>query len=262
MKTILLLFLMAQFYFSFSAGFAPDENDNLLLQHLNGKVKSVAIGKTDFQRFNLKGQEIGSISRYLGYTITEKQEHDSKGYVISKSYIDSASKNTIIKETFKYDSSGNKIEMRYFQKDGSEKSRTTYVYDENKKLVEESLYRSDNLIQKYVYLYDENGNIYCKNNYGSDGITITTQNFYKYDPRGNKISEEIKTKDNKYNWKITQKYDNHNNEVEYTYYGSDTNSTTKWTYEYIYDTHGNWTTKIRYSNGLVNGKLERIIEYY
>ncbi|MDC8003870.1 hypothetical protein POV27_07390 [Aureisphaera galaxeae] len=83
-----------------------------------------------------------------------------------------------------YDSVGNEIEWRVYDRKGKLKRRDTYVYDENSNLLEERLFTSDNVLETMgVSEYDKEGREIKFTEYLYD--SIRSSEIKEYDELGN-----------------------------------------------------------------------------
>ncbi|MDR1169920.1 MAG: tetratricopeptide repeat protein [Prevotellaceae bacterium] len=235
---------------------------------LKGKVKTV-------EEFHYSATgEVGELTKGdLMKRIVFK--YDEKGNISEEyEYYNDSIEELSDKMTYKYDEKGNKIETKTFLPNGSLYNKSTYRYDEKGNTVEiESRNGENELTYRHVYTHDEKGNLLnTKSHYGFGDETETT---FKYDEKGNRISEihinysnpgfsknnvyrydekGNKIENNLYNMKgdellrrIIYRYNEKGENIEIEYSKSDIKT-------YRYDETGNMIEDISISNGKITGK--------
>lgn len=157
-----------------------------------------------------------------------------KGHILGATSKDAKGKVTLV-QTNEYDTQGNMI-LRKMENVGSDKIGTTsFVYDANGNVVEETEY----------------------NPYRNKSVKRT----FKYDELGNEVLQELFKEGGKYT-KFVSENDAHGNLVEQCWYDKAGNLKSRTTFTYVYDQHGNWTTKKRATNGEVSYVWEREMVYW
>lgn len=117
---------------------------------------------------------------------------------------------------------------------GTDNWKTLYKYDKKGKKLEEEILQQNSLVAKIFYKYDANGNVSETEQIGADGISSVVRSF-KYDEKGNKVEmKEI----SKGVLKVLH------------------------TYEYEFDSNGNWIRQISYEEGKAIMVTEREISYF
>jgi YD repeat-containing protein len=94
------------------------------------------------------------------------------------------------RHVYKYDDKGDLIEDGSYYGDGSlkEKSSYTHVYGPDGKKTEESRHREDLLSGRTTYLYDKNGNLVEQTNFDAEGA-LSQREIWRYDDRGKLLVE-------------------------------------------------------------------------
>ncbi len=110
------------------------------------------------------------------------------------------------KHTYTLDDSGNRVEYRVYDSDGTLASRFTYKYDAKGNKIEESFYyHTGQFGGKIVYTYDERGNQTSQTSYGADGAT-NWKTISTYDSQGNR-TEWIQYQRDMLRYKVISTYD-------------------------------------------------------
>lgn len=170
---------------------------------------------------------------------------------------------------------------------GDVKRRWDYVYDSNNNLIKIKTYDSDDkLIQiqsnkvdqygnsiemiltsvkrnserKYTYVYNEQGDKIEQIRYEPDG-SLRDRRTYSNDKNGNEI-EQVQYKSDGTTMKFVSEYDKMNNLIVQQWYNQEGEKAHQTSFDYVYDDNGNWITKKRSSDGVLNMVWEREIEYY
>lgn len=227
-------------------------------------------GKNDLQKENLHGN-----IKFIRETIYEARI-DS---------LDRVGNGDIASNTLKiYNKEGNLTEEHSYDYDGSLMEKWVAKYDDKDILTEAYVYSPENrLLQKNVFSYDKKGNLTEMKSYNSSG-SIDGKATYKYDEKKNKIEEAWYNSEGHFNFKTLYKYDTKDKLVEEKYYdgerlyatttckydgkgnfierlGKDEITDYKWTYQYTYDTKGNWIKKVEYLDNNYTYITEREIKY-
>lgn len=159
----------------------------------------------------------------------------------------------------KYDSLGNRLEFTSFYADGSIKDKDVFRYDEKNQLISKLIYYPDGTKMSITYKYDDAGNLLEDTRTNRDGVPVY-KIVNRYDDMNNQIeSISLRWSDNMrqfcYEHRSESKYDLNGNEIESIYYpqfDSERRSTTE------YDAHGNAIAEHRYNS---DGSLDRRKEY-
>lgn len=141
----------------------------------------------------------------------------------------------VLCSTYRYDNSSNKIEEIFNLKDSLSKTKYVYLYDDQNRMIEMSHYR-DTLVLKIIYLYSESGELIEEHQFDHKGDRFA---FLKY--KHNEIGHLV--------------------EMQLTFKEAAT-PLFIFTYEYLYDSHNNWTQRIIYKNGEAVFIVERELTYY
>ena len=142
--------------------------------------------------------------------------YDSKGNVTEESSMVNVYKPMIVKYTFTYEPSGNKIATEYI--DGVFTGKYAYKYDSSGNEIEKVSYNYNNVLSSTVVNnYDSNGNKIESMWRKSDG-TIYKKEVCEYDSDGNMIEETQYNSDGSLSSKTTYAYDSNGNKTEYCYY--------------------------------------------
>jgi hypothetical protein len=136
------------------------------------------------------------------------------------------------------------IERDILGPDGSLREKSSYAYDENGNNAEIDTVAADGTsVGKWAYQYDDRGHVREWAAYNADG-SIFEESTYTYDSEGRlKVAAEYRA-DNSLEKKVT--YDSKGNEIEAEKDAADGTLGWKRTYEYDFDSTGNWikrTTK-------------------
>ncbi len=202
------------------------------------------------------------------------------------------------KDTYKYDSHGNKVEWSNYDSKGELNYKVIYRYDSSGNKIERLFYRKDGTLGgKYFFKYDTNGNEIEQFSYDSSEQLSSKQTsqydslghkiealwyrspsaspnkfVYSYDANGNMIEFLSMSSDGKIYRKETYKYDSDGNKIEEvsTTPKKGASNTIK---TYRYDSSGNMIEELTYSLGwdLFHKKLKKynsdnnpieLMEYY
>lgn len=197
-----------------------------------------------------------------------------------------------LKNVFKYDKNGNRLELLNYRPDGGLNSTVRSAYDSAGKVVSEETILGDGSIDtKTVIKTDENGNRVEQNDlkqttkgnklfnrrylYRYDAQAHMTEwlayqgngNFsfkytFNYDANGNRTEWLQLTQTNQLIGKVEYKYDDKNNIIEETKYKGDGTLTEKATFTYEFDKKGNWIRQKKVVNGAVVEVRERQYKYF
>ncbi len=197
-----------------------------------------------------------------------------------------------LKNTFKYDENGNRLELINYKPDGSVNSIVRSAYDPSGKVVSEETILADGTIDtKSVVKTDENGNRVEQNDikqkskgnnnfnrkylyrydaraqmlewlaYQGNGNFFFKYNF-TYDANGNRTEWLQLTQTNALIGKVEYKYDDKNNIIGENKYKGDGTLTESSTFTYEFDKKGNWVRQKKIQNGAVVEVRERVYKYY
>ncbi|MFJ1365788.1 RHS repeat domain-containing protein [Capnocytophaga canimorsus] len=202
---------------------------------------------------------------FVGYSQQKKKNHleeaDLKGKVKSIKItqyesLEMTKKDTILnsRQFILYNEQGNKIEENNYDAYGKLYNKSTYIYDDNARLIEKNWLSSQNgnliLIDKHRYEYDKNGNKTKYNSYDSNGNNYGTI-VYNHDSNGNKIEEIRYNSDGSIGRKLTYQYNQKQHLTEEIRYVPKENLSLKIIYKY--DNQGHLIEAFFYSS---RGKLE------
>jgi len=157
---------------------------------------------------------------------------------------------------YSFNSKGSVIEKLWYNPNGTVKSKESFKYNDNGKMIEDS--SSDS---KIIYKYDNKGNNIEENNYNWDG-SLFRKVINIYDDKGNNIESNQYFPDGSLDSKYFFKYDNYKNEIEFNWYKGDGSLISSRTYKYEFDKIGNWFKKTEFKNNSPDEITEREITYY
>lgn len=200
-------------------------------------------------------------------------------------------KTLILRNVFKYDKEGNRLELSNYKTDGSLVSTIKSSYDSSNKVVAEETVLASGVVDskseiktdengnrveqydikqggagslfnyKYIYKYDAQAHLIERVGYRGNGSFFFKYNF-NYDNNGNRTEWLQLTQSNQIIGRVTYKYDDKNNIIEEAKYeGNGTLSETS-TYTYEFDKKGNWTKQKKIRNGAVIETRIREYKYY
>lgn len=230
-------------------------------------IRNVTVGK---QIDGINHEQIYEIE-YDGYGLKRITVCED-GILLSESIFDTQRKLPVSQayydehgnvETYYSYVDGNMAES-YEYSDGKEIMRTIYKYNAKGLLVERTGYENGIINYSTVYEYDADYNVIKESRLWGDGQESHLT--YKYDDRGNKVSEsyaggedtfkydendrlieQIHTFHGKEETRETYQYDETGNLVESVFY-YDGKAASRTTYEYHYDKTGNLTEKVIYKD--------------
>jgi len=236
-------------------------NDNFLLFNKNGNIEenityydNGELSKIIYA-YNNKGEIILEVEYDLDGVLKNKYiyEYDKKG---NKTKTESYSNEKIDYQTiFEYDDNNKLIVSYHYDLDkwigvnleNFLDSKTTYKYDINGNLIEQSTYsRSGSLEKRLSKKYDKNIVVVVH--------TLTIGNYlkdirsdYKYDEFGNEIESITYNDDGTEKVKTVSYYDNNNNKIKKIYQSYIQDFVDSTFYSYEYDVN-NWIKKITYNS--------------
>lgn len=180
--------------------------------------------------------------------------HEGKQLIVSRYNSD--------KTMYAYSPEGYLTKEATYSPGGFLKSHYNYQRDENGNVTQEDTYRMNSLEGSIVYAYDKKGDAIEKKYLANDGSLLQAEK-NKY----NKQHLVVQTRN--YNSKndllstVKRKYNENNDcislEAHIKIPKKEKNIVT---YSYVYDAHGNWTSKTTYINGTPLQIIERTLEYY
>lgn len=163
------------------------------------------------------------------------------------------------KFTYKFDDKGNIIERDRFNAKGIQDVTEIYKYDERGNVIVKS-WVIGNTPCKDSLVYDEKNNMIEQ--YATNVVIPGKWKFtYRYDEKGNCMEENWFTDGVKFYIKYTFKYDDKGNRSEVVWTNAKGKSC-KWTFQYEFDSNGNWIKSTQFLNGKPNYILEREITYF
>ena len=144
------------------------------------------------------------------------------------------------KLVFVYDSD-RRIESDTLAPDGTLREKSSYVYDESGNTTEIDEVGADgSSVGRWTYHYDDKGRVREWTAFSADG-TIFEESSYTHDSEGRlKVAAQYRA-DNTLERKVT--YDSKGNEIEAEKDAADGTLLWKRTYEYNFDSAGNWVKK-------------------
>lgn len=197
-----------------------------------------------------------------------------------------------LKNTFKFDKNGNRLELINYKPDGSLNSNIRSAYDSEGKVVSEetilangtvdfkSVIKTDdkgnrveqddikqnakgsNLFNfKYTFRYDAEAREIERLGHRGNGNFFLKYTF-NYDAKGNRTEWLQLTQTNQIIGKVTYKYDENNNIIEETKFKGDGTQTETSTFTYEFDKKGNWTRAKKMQNGAVVEVRVREYKYF
>lgn len=150
-----------------------------------------------------------------------------------------------------YNKQGNLTKEVWYYPDGKQRSKIETLYDNDGREIESKSYDTQNTMYSVSYKFYKDGNLIEKN-WKDSRSNVDYKYEYDYDKRGNMI-EEVLYSNGKIHSKKRYKYDDMDNETEYSFYNS--NGNLKFKYIYINDHNGN-TTEFKEFNS--KGELDKI----
>lgn len=147
--------------------------------HITGKYLYVYDEKgykTAYRCYNPKGEIVES---WL-------YNNDDKGREIEVMHQTPKRSPEMQKYAYKYDNSGNLIELTKFSKNNTPEITWKYVYDKKGQIAELHTFKGENLFRKKVTSYDAYNNPIKSQEYDGNGLFIEETNYqYKLDSHGN-----------------------------------------------------------------------------
>ncbi len=262
-------------------------------------ITTQAQATTDAKQMGLKGK-VKSIVFLENYRYKKEGVFTEWGILYNRQYgFDNTGRYTEFVENFAngslnykmkytYNAKEKKAEILYFDKEGKPTSKKISVLDAKGQKTEEKEYTKDGEFRwRYTYAYDDKGNMTEIKGFKADG-TLSIKTTTTYDSKGNKVSYLVETPgyanssqkysyDEKGNMKeeiwydgqdqvtfrFVRSYDAQGNKTEELKYKGMDNLRDKITWQYVYDTKGNWTKRTQFtSDGVDFDIAERTISYY
>ena len=270
MKKLLLLpllFLSFSVYSQYKTVSLQSENLKARVQSYSKKTFVIAKNSNELtQKYNVtySFNKKGTIERIENFR--ENQKLDSKeifeyeNALLSK-HILFNSIGTIGKKTlFEYDSNGNLISQKKYSGQDKLQYDTSYLYNLKGQLTaQQKLIPSINYTMKESYKYDDFNNLIVRTKTARIG---TTKETFRYN------SKALPIKKSEYNAMgelfsvIVYEYNLQNDKTSLKKY--DANNTMNYyeSYEYVYDSKGNWTEKTSFEKGEKVSLEKRTINYY
>ena len=159
---------------------------------------------------------------------------------------------------YKYDSKGNIIEQDWFRQDSTLDNKTIFQYDEKGNLIV-SNWIGTHSTHKDSMTYDEMKNI--SGMWDFQNGKLSWHYSYLYDEKHNLTEEIWYSSNEKFYMKYNFKYDDKGNRTEVMWENARGTKCT-WTFQYSFDSKGNWIKSVQYLDGKANYILEREIEYF
>ena len=197
-----------------------------------------------------------------------------------------------LKNMFKYDKNGNRLELVNYKPDGSVNSIVRSGYDSSGKVVSEETILGDGTVDtKSVIKTDENGNRVEQNDikqktkgnilsnrkylyrydaqahmvewlaYQGNGNFFFKYNF-TYDANGDRTEWLQLSQNNTLMGKVEYKYDDKHNIIAENKYKGDGTLSESSTFTYEFDRKGNWVRQKKIQNGVVIEVRERVYKYF
>ncbi|QNU63761.1 hypothetical protein [Vreelandella titanicae] len=257
------------------AAYSPEDN--------KPKDRSAALTQNVRERFRF--DEDGNVvlqrsfisrngSSYAIQTQTISRDKDGKPKEIET--VDDRTEEQTGRYVFNYDGSSDDIVIEHYDANNRLSSTETEQYDSRGNLVSREIRQTDSAQTKKTSIeYGVDDLPEKETHYKPDG-SIDWILIFKYDESKNVIEERMEVYSGEGEREIyisASEYDDYNNVVSETRFNEDEEIVGKVLFEYIYDEHGNWITKKRYSaaESSIKGNLipdnleyvwERRIEYY
>lgn len=261
-------------------GILLPEYKNLEQFNLKGNVKSIDYKSFKAEKFKYKDSLIKANIRYSFFH--EKLQFDTLGRLVKE-----INPTTQTKTEYKYDLLDRLTEFTYQDKYSYKtnvtkliewietdtllqikitpdtingnvvKTVSLYHFDKRKNIVKRQTINNDKPSSIYEYTYDSLKRIIQSRWISSSLGTVNNQWIYTY----NEKNEIVK-------WSKTDSHGvlNESHEFEYDEFGNKTKDTssngTIFSWEYVFDSHGNWTKRTRYKNGAEDLIVIREINYY
>lgn len=285
--------LSISLFFLFSCGgSAPPVQSDWIKENLQGKVKTISSHDST----------VGYVDKILGFNVGagpivdhfEVFSYNEKGFITQQ---DSKNGTTPIKKIYTYDSSNRLKKMEFIILNSDGKQVSTYEYNRKGRLIKQidEIHFENNSSDKQITVYktvkfDNNGRIlkslvetddkkndyYILNTYDQKGNRLSNEIYdmndklkysflYTYNERGDVLTEKSKLalsggqmEEKKYT------YDEKGNmlSVSYTISAMGQSNSSNATYEYTFDSKGNWIERVCIESKTKRTYTKRMIEYY
>ena len=168
----------------------------------------------------------------LSSVVTAKgnEKYIYKGSLLQKITFVNTKKRETTQSTFKYDANNRLIERTDFVTGVKGGIKTQYTYNANDSLVSTKIFKANLPKNTTTATFSNNK----KQNETNINGRLKTVHTYTYNDKGDLSKDSINTN----------------------------GKSSEITYEYTYDTQGNWTTRTQYNDGKVKEMIQRDIEYY
>lgn len=270
-----------------------------LLMTVAFSITTHAQAKTDSKQMGLKGK-VKSVKLLENYRYKEQGKFTNWGVLYNRQYnFDNTGRYTefienkadgsfYYKTVYTYLPKEKKAEISYVYNEGQKASRKIWSYNAKAQKTEEQEYTKDGVKSwRYTYAYDDKGNMTVMTGYRHDG-TMSSKTTWTYDAKGNMLTYLVETPgyanssrkyvyDNKGNMKeeiwyngedevefrFVRSYDAQGSVVEELKYRGMDDLRDKTTWQFVYDSKGNWTKRTQFtSDGVDFSIAERTISYY
>lgn len=231
---------------------AKEKRSDAIVQRLKGKVQTMT--ETVYPGKNVKKFSLKNMFKY-----------DENGNRLElTNYKPDGSVNSIVRTA--YDSSGKVVSEETILADGTIDTKSVVKTDENGNRVEQNDIKqkskgNNNFNRKYLYRYDAKAHMLEWLAYQGNGNFFFKYNF-TYDPNGNRTEWLQLTQTNALIGKVEYKYDDKNNIIGENKYKGDGTLTESSTFTYEFDKKGNWVRQEKIQNGAVVEVRERVYKYY
>ncbi len=223
---------------------------------LIGSIDEVMSGKGEVKKGDKQLSSTITVFDERGNIIEETEAKD----IISLSGAITGKSQNKKKYTYKYDTSGNRVEKSIYHAEGTLWFTYYYKYDDKGNQIESA--PDENTLTKNIYKHDDKGSL-IEDIYILNGKQWSKKVF-KYDLKGNIIEMQLFPDIEKGTpSSITiYKYDDEGNEVETESHSPEGEIFIKYSYKYKYDKKKNWVIKIESINDKPNSFIEREIKYF
>lgn len=198
---------------------------------------------------------------------SQAYEYDGRNNPVKITMFNSALNDTMMQK-FSYDERNRVVEMSFFDKRGNLEAKELNEYEGDKQIVRYFMCRNneEREISRYENILDENGNI-IDNRWYADSIA-TSHYSAVFDSAGNRTSVFVYGAGDSVENSFALEYDDKGNITRQSGTDKDGEGLFVMTYEYEFDSYGNWTSSTEYnmadSSGIARpvSLIERKIEYY
>ena len=225
-------------------GYVKTTFEKVETKNTNGKTATSNIRNTynELGQLTLHEQTSGSSTQGKQYyyhpdntlssVVTAKgnEKYIYKGSLLQKITFVNTKKRETTQSTFKYDANNRLIERTDFVTGVKGGIKTQYTYNANDSLVSTKIFKANLPKNTTTATFSNNK----KQNETNINGRLKTVHTYTYNDKGDLSKDSINTN----------------------------GKSSEITYEYTYDTQGNWTTRTQYNDGKVKEMIQRDIEYY